>query len=367
MIDKKKFGELVKKYLEGKATREDEEFLSFYYNNLHSGQSVESLMNEAQISELEAKMFDHIQSGIKRVPIKNINRGRRRLKYVGVAASVLIVVLGGLLWKYLADQSAKTQQGFETAYAGSEVKKVILSDKTTVWLNVKSSLRYPHSFEPGKPRDIYLEGEAYFEVKKDPLHPLLVHSQELTTHVLGTKFNVNAYHPTNVEVTLVEGKVMLTASVPSTGQGARKNDTLFLEPKEKAIFSFNGSLQKETATSAAIDKRSQNSGISKTSAAVLQKQPAPNALASVAWHNGQLMFENERLGIVLESLSRRMNISIKAAPELNDYPITINIDKDSVEDILVEIARQVKRKDANGLRLHSSVQFRRSGNDYYIE
>ncbi|MBN9381030.1 MAG: FecR family protein [Chitinophagaceae bacterium] len=367
MIDKKKLGKLVKKYLEGKTTEEEEKYLNFYYNNLHSGESIESLMNEAEISELEAKMFDHIQSGITRAPIKNIDRGRSHLKYVVAAASVLVVALGGFLWKYLTDQSAKTQQRFETVYAESGVKKLILSDETVVWLNTKSSLRYPLSFEPGKPRDIYLEGEAYFEVKKDPLHPLLVHSQELTTHVLGTKFNVNAYHPANVEVTLIEGKVMLTAPVSLARQGTRKTDTVFLAPNEKAIFSFSGSLEKETATAVAVDKRSQNIGITKSSVAVLQKQSAPHALTSVAWHNGQLIFENEPLGIVLESINRKLDISVKAAPELNDYPITIKIDKDPVEDILIKITSQIRRKDTNGLRLHYSAQFRKSGNDYYIE
>jgi transmembrane sensor len=88
--------------------------------------------------------------------------------------------------------------------------EVQLSDGTIVHLNSGTSLRYPVQFLKNQSRQVFLTGEAYFEVSKDKAHPFTVNTQEVNVEVLGTKFNVNTYtENVNIDVVLVEGKVSL--------------------------------------------------------------------------------------------------------------------------------------------------------------
>lgn len=70
--------------------------------------------------------------------------------------------------------------------------QLILSDGTRIWMNAESLLRYPTSFI-GEKREVFLEGEAFFEVAKDAKHPFIVHTNRHSVEVLGTSFNISAY------------------------------------------------------------------------------------------------------------------------------------------------------------------------------
>ena len=84
---------------------------------------------------------------------------------------------------------------------------VLLSDGTKVYLNAGSSLRYPDHFA-GELREVFLEGEGYFEVVADTLHPFIVRALDIGVRVLGTSFNINAYPDGEwIKTTLVQGKV----------------------------------------------------------------------------------------------------------------------------------------------------------------
>ena len=84
--------------------------------------------------------------------------------------------------------------------------EITLADGTVVRLNGDSRLSFPTAFI-GKERTVTLEGEAYFKVTGDKEHPFVVHSQRLTTTVLGTEFDIKDYDDTPAEVTLVTGTV----------------------------------------------------------------------------------------------------------------------------------------------------------------
>ena len=85
-----------------------------------------------------------------------------------------------------------------------------LADGTQVWLNAESRLEFPDRFN-GSTREVRLQGEAYFEVKKDAKRPFIVHSDYLTTRVLGTSFNMRARSHRDANVTLVSGRVQVKA------------------------------------------------------------------------------------------------------------------------------------------------------------
>ena len=90
---------------------------------------------------------------------------------------------------------------------------LILSDGTRVYLNAESVITFPKHFT-GERREVTLEGEAYFDVHHDPVHPFYVKTKSLDVKVLGTSFNVKAYRNASiVETSLVEGVVSVKDNV----------------------------------------------------------------------------------------------------------------------------------------------------------
>lgn len=118
-----------------------------------------------------------------------------------------------------------------------------LSDGSKVWLNANTRLHYPTHFMKEQ-RIVELEGEAYFEVKKDPLHPFIVQTSQATIQVYGTSFNVRAYHTEAIQhTTLAEGKVSVRRAgktyMLSPGQQARidqANETVVIEKVNPALY-----------------------------------------------------------------------------------------------------------------------------------
>ncbi len=84
---------------------------------------------------------------------------------------------------------------------------LVLSDGSKVWLNSETTIKYPVKFI-GKTREVFLSGEAYFDVQKDASRPFIVHNKRADVKVLGTSFNVMSYEDEEkAEITLVSGKV----------------------------------------------------------------------------------------------------------------------------------------------------------------
>ena len=110
--------------------------------------------------------------------------------------------------------------------------KIFLPDGTKVCLNAGSRLVYPEFFSD-KNREVFLVGEAFFEVEQDKNHPFIVQTTDLRINVLGTKFNISAYPFDNIiETVVTEGKVSLE----------QKNARLFTETTElkpNQLASFN--------------------------------------------------------------------------------------------------------------------------------
>ena len=114
----------------------------------------------------------------------------------------------------------------EVVSAPGIVTQMELPDKSKVWLNAGSSLRYPSRFT-GDERTVYLSGEGYFEVQSDRLHPFYVSvNEKMKVKAHGTKFNVNAYSDEMwVETTLETGKVDVLIHKQS----------VLLKPNEQAL------------------------------------------------------------------------------------------------------------------------------------
>lgn len=94
---------------------------------------------------------------------------------------------------------------------------ITLCDGTIVHLNSDSKLKYPTAFSE-KERKVFLEGEAYFEVKKDRNRPFIVCSGATEIQVLGTEFNVNSRKPESITTTLVSGSVVVKSETTEAVQ-----------------------------------------------------------------------------------------------------------------------------------------------------
>jgi len=104
--------------------------------------------------------------------------------------------------------NGKMGEGFNTLTVPPKMDyKLALSDGTEVWLNATSKLRFPFAFN-GDKREVYLEGEGYFNVAKKDGQPFIVHTAHTDITVLGTTFNVNAYNKDVTTTSLVTGKVL---------------------------------------------------------------------------------------------------------------------------------------------------------------
>ncbi len=118
--------------------------------------------------------------------------------------------VGGLAYRFCEETPVPLEYHTLTVPRAGEYI-MTLSDGSRVWLNAESELRYPVNFETGK-REVFLSGEAYFEVVKETERPFIVTTPTTRTTVLGTSFNVMAYpQDFQTEITLVSGAVAVKA------------------------------------------------------------------------------------------------------------------------------------------------------------
>jgi ferric-dicitrate binding protein FerR (iron transport regulator) len=192
--------------------------------------------------------------------------------------------------------------------------RVILADGTIVWLNNASSLRYPARFT-GKTREVLLTGEAYFEIATDAIHPFIVKTGHQHVEVLGTHFNINAYHSKDsIVTTLLEGKIRVYDS-------RKPMQALVVHPSQQTVF------QEQRISVAAI--------------------PADTSLA-VGWKNGLFSFDNTPVKDALEEIARYYKADIRFEGSIPDKRISGQIHR----NIRLSQLRELLRYD---------------GIDFYIE
>lgn len=189
---------------------------------------------------------------------------------------------------------------------------VNLSDGTKVWLNSKSSLRYPVEFS-GDKRTVFLEGEAYFEVAKNPNIPFTVKTKSGNVTVLGTHFNISAYIEDQVfATTLAEGKVKVSMTEDRSDKKA-----VIISPGEQA---------KMNHTKDAIE--------------VSEVDPS----VYTAWKDGKFYFENENLKSILTKMSRWYNFNVKFENKsLEQIKFTGIVLKEEPVDRLLEIISKTSK------------------------
>jgi transmembrane sensor len=189
---------------------------------------------EIDSTTLIETVFRQIQEYEEEHQIKSGFSMRRILKvYQKVAAFLLIPIIGfGIL--YWVNSSSQSKGAMtETIAPRGQKSQIVLADGTKVWLNSDTKIKYPGNFSKNQ-RDVYLDGEAFFEVSKNTHQPFVVHTSGVNVKVLGTKFNVKAYADENqIETSLFEGKINLVLKNSSTKNMAERE----IEPGQSFIYS----------------------------------------------------------------------------------------------------------------------------------
>ena len=130
----------------------------------------------------------------------------------------------GIAYKTSGQHVTEMQYNTLTIPRGGEYT-LVLADGTKVHMNSVSKLKYPVVFASDR-REVELEGEAYFEVARDSVHPFIVRTRDVSVKVYGTEFNVNTYKPGIVQTVLVKGKVGVTVNHSGEERMMKPNELL---------------------------------------------------------------------------------------------------------------------------------------------
>ena len=178
---------------------------------------------------------------------------------------------------------------------------IILPDGSKIWLNADSRLKYPASFRDNG-REVYLEGEAFFEIAKNPQRPFVVHLPKGNVQVLGTSFDIRAY----------EEEELMTTSV-ATGLVAFAG--VYLTADRKAVYDVQSGKVNVGPTDAEADR---------------------------GWINGIMTFSNQSLGRIAVELERSFGKPIKFRnTSIAQYRYTATFKNNTEEEILSTL-RKVK-------------------------
>lgn len=238
-MNRQSFAILLNKYLNGKCSDEEQHMVEQWYELLE-----EVPDSNWNISDLEEKLWQKIKGQTFEEEVEVISSlsfwQNNRFK-IGIAASILLF-LGIFVWLYTPkdafSSTVPTQQKIpkgmlEIQNFSNQAKKITLEDGSQVTLQSKSKLNYPEHFNADK-REVYLTGEAFFEVEKNPQKPFFVYSGKVTTKVLGTSFYVkNLDGIKKIEVEVVSGRVSVYEKEENK---SKQGNGVVLLPNHKATF-----------------------------------------------------------------------------------------------------------------------------------
>lgn len=247
-----------------------------------------------------------------------VRRWRLRLARPTQALALILLIISTLFGVHFYTRPAPALAYRVYRTPAGQPQRLLLADGSVVTLAPQSELRYPGQFA-GASREVYLEGEAFFEVSKDPQRPFRVHSGAWVTQVLGTKFNVSAVPgASQLAVSLVEGKVQVTD----------KQGKYLLAPGQQ--------LRAERSTGRIYRQAFDHKQV-------------------LAWRSNQLVFKNEKLADAANQLERRYGVKLVFAdPATAEVRLWATFDNEPLARVL------------DALRLAGGLSYHREGQVIYL-
>lgn len=229
-----------------------------------------------RIAYAEKKLYKRLNE--EKEKRKKTVRMYRLIRYAAIIA-LLLLVGGGIGYWYYHDET--DQQMMIVAANEGIIKEISLPDGTKVWLNNSATLKYPCKFSD-KERNVYLEGEAYFEVTKNHRQPFIVQSEAMRVRVLGTTFNLKCdKHCRVAEATLIEGEIEV--------KGNKDEGQIILAPGQRAE-------------------------LNKSNRHLTVKQV--DAQMDAVWHNNLIPFQKADIFTITKALERFYAVKIILSPDI---------------------------------------------------
>ncbi|GGG29357.1 FecR domain-containing protein [Hymenobacter glacieicola] len=239
---------LLQRYLDGQCTPAEQALVEQWYNRLEEADGVALLptQNQEAVEDAIWRRLPHLRQAPAAAP-RVRQHPATQPAWVWWAAALLVFALGlGVLFTYVqapvGPLGGVAQQSW-TRHRNTtrQVQELQLPDGSRVTLHPGSQLQYATSLA-GPKREVYLEGEAFFKVSKNPERPFLVFTKQVVTTVLGTSFRVTDYaHGLKASVAVSEGKVSVQArkNAELDATPARPAATgLVLLPNQQAVYSL---------------------------------------------------------------------------------------------------------------------------------
>ncbi len=281
------------------ATNEGQDFLS---NDID--ESIQSLLqgNDSLFMPMvpipSEKILTRINHKIRFLKVRRIVRNI-------AAVMIPITLLAGFILYANSHRSPGKEEYTEIYVPKGEQKKIAFEDGTRAYLGSDTRLRYLKNFA-SEERKIYLEGEGYFMVEKNPDRPFIIEMNEAIVKVLGTSFNVEAYpESNNITLQLDEGSIKLTSS---------DQKEYLMVPGEKLTY----------------NRKSGDCIIT----------PINNTPLLKIWENQTFSFSNAPLREVVETLKHWYDIEFQAEnPSVWNYSYTFQSDRSSLKNILSDMEK----------------------------
>jgi transmembrane sensor len=292
-MEYKEVESLLHKYLEGTASNADSALLESWYLEQNAKEKTDLSPQEFSEDLLLIRQGLPLQGKVRKM-----NPWRMA---AAVAAALLIFFIGYQVWRDRPGHIAQEQ--LATLKAPSAPRQHTLADGSIVWVNAGSALKYPERFT-GSTREVYLSGEAYFDIEHNANKPFIIHTGNVTTTVLGTAFNIREDHVKHtIAVTVTRGKVSVTSG----------NQLLGIVSPNRQL-SFN-TVNQET------------------------NLRTVNAAQAIAWQKIDLKFEDVSFDQAVKTLEERFGVKIKFANDkLKNCRFTgASLNGQKLEDVLKTI------------------------------
>lgn len=317
-MDEDKFAALILRYQKGNCTHEEKELIEKWFKSRSEGEPFGQLSQHEQdemIRRISHNLYSRIQF-IDKEPVLLPETGRSdafRLFYRIAASIILLTAVSYGIWRYghnndLLSQRAETEFTSVSSTSGN-ISKVLLADGSIVWLKGNSTLTYPNTFEKNE-RMVTLQGEAFFEVEKNPDRPFVIHCGDLITKVVGTSFNIRS-NESDIEVMVLTGKVALSSK--------RDNRSVVVLPNEKAVYHESG----KTIERIKVEEK--------------------EAQATVVGTEYNMKFKAVRMNEVVRRIERKFNVKVTMSdPGLGQCMITANFTDQSLARVLSMISQSLQ-------------------------
>ena len=341
MIDSSNMEEILWKYFEGKASfseiqainrwlDEDKKNVRYFASSKEA--YIEILADAGKNTEMIDRAFEKFLVQVNQITEaetrnrKQYNSRTRRkiLQYAAVAAIIIITSLSTFIITHNV-QNVADEKYCEIEVPYGARSSLTLPDGSKIWLNAGSKLRYKRNFDIQE-RDVYLDGEAFFDVEKSK-HPFVVHTSHIDILVLGTTFNVKSYSDDdNIETTLVEGNIRI--------EQKESDQPLFLRPKQKLTYNKRSNQYQKNSMSSEKQvqgKSDEPHETEKLGAKPISIEGNVDTENVTSWKDGKLIINNEPLEELAIKLERKYDIVFQFGNEelkkysysgtLRDFPL----------------------------------------------